>query len=248
MPDPSPTLNPPTAPPPPISSPGSGAGPTPLSLLAGPQADLFGPAPAPASRSARLAADKALAMRAISGPPGSGSSASAALQRSLESRLRASLAGRGSPLYALTWKHWAMPWGPPICALRASGRRRSANGCTGWPSPNAMPENRGGLQTRPEKAMQRRAQGHMMNLDDAATLAGQMGLRDQVLTTPGPLPSGSPASTGSSGESPPPKRVSLNPAFSRWLMGYPPVWDDCGCAATAMPSSRKSRRRSSEPS
>jgi hypothetical protein len=31
--------------------------------------------------------------------------------------------------------------------------------------------NRGGLQSNPEKAMERRAQGHMLNLDDVATFA-----------------------------------------------------------------------------
>jgi hypothetical protein len=45
------------------------------------------------------------------------------------------------------------------------------------------------------------------------------------------LLSGSPAGTEKPGQ--------LNPAFSRWLMGYPPEWD--ACAPTATRSSRKSR-------
>ena len=52
-------------------------------------------------------------------------------------------------------------WGNDLCVAAMSS----------WPTPNALPPNRGGLQSNPEKAMERRAQGHQLNLDDAATLA-----------------------------------------------------------------------------
>ena len=60
------------------------------------------------------------------------------LQKNIASSLRTLLPeDGGSPLYALTWKTWDMPLGPPICALRASGRRTSDSAYTGWPTPTA---------------------------------------------------------------------------------------------------------------
>ena len=77
---------------------------------------------------------KELQMSATSGPLFGGSSPSADLQRSLGSKLQARLVESGSPEYALTWKEWDMLAEPPICALRASARRTSGNGCGGWPT------------------------------------------------------------------------------------------------------------------
>jgi hypothetical protein len=53
-----------------------------------------------------------------------------------------------------------------------SPRSAAIASLAGHPTPNALPENRGGLQTSPEGAMKRRESGHMLNLDDSAQLAG----------------------------------------------------------------------------
>ncbi len=94
-----------------------------------------GPDHARVSRSATRGRGAEFATLDIFGRHGSHSSASADLQRSLESRLRLALASRGSTLFSLTWSHAATPSGRRICALRASARRTSDNVSTSWPSP-----------------------------------------------------------------------------------------------------------------
>lgn len=258
------------------SSPGSAAGATLSGSPVGRTTGRSGPDPVRASLSARQAAEKGLLTSGTYGPRSSTSSASASLQSSLGSRLVRLLDGRGSQLYAMTWKYLAMPSGPPLFALRASVRRTSENGSigrhgsltslnlqaqtTGWPSPNAMPPNRGGLQANPENARKRREQGHQLNLDDAVCLASwpTPTVRDHkdgasegtapinallgraVWTVRGPTLTGSVATIQTVRDG-----AQLNPAHSRWLMGFPPEWDSCG--AMAMLSFPKSRRRSSKP-
>jgi hypothetical protein len=180
-----------------ISSLGSGDGPTPSDSPDGLTTDLCGPAVVHVNRSAVQAKGEGLMTSDTSGPKCSYSSESAALQSALESRLIALLAGRGSPLYALTWKVLDMPWGGACFRVRALGLRTPGIGFSGLlPTPVTSEERD---TARPQV---------LANCDRGGRLARWICAR---------------SSTARSIQEP----VSTDPAFSRFLMGYPPEWDAC---------------------
>ncbi len=125
-------------------SPVLASGHMPCVPWAGPTTAPSGPAPALASLSARQAKERGLLTSGTCGLRGFTSSASADLQKSLESRLRTITQTLGSTLYKMTWKPWVTPSGRCRSRLRASAPRTSATGSTGLPmaSPWATPAAR----------------------------------------------------------------------------------------------------------
>ena len=117
------------------SLPASVSGVSPCGEQDGRTTDPYGLAPVLASHSARQVKAMGLLTSGTFGLPSIISLRSDALQQSLENRLRARTQTLGSTLYVLTWKPWATPSGLSRSRLRASVRRTSETGCTGWPTP-----------------------------------------------------------------------------------------------------------------
>ena len=132
-----------------------------------------GPAPVRVSRFRARGSAKAMPTNDTCGPLFTTSSPSGALQSSLENRLRARTDVNGSPLYALTWKHWDMPAGPPVCALRASVRLIFDNASGGWPTPQGRDHFPAYTQEylAKKRAQHRNAGGMRGDLPDIAALA-----------------------------------------------------------------------------
>jgi len=159
-------------------------------------------------------------------------------------------------VFLASWPTLCQQDGPNGGPAQGSDRLPGAAALATWPTPAARDGEHCSGQPQ-------RTGGRRSNLTDTVTLAswatpaardwrsdrsqktsaelygskGQPLARQSLYATTGPTPNGSGAETASTGQ--------LNPAFSRWLMGFPDAWD--ACAPTAMRSSRRSRRSSSAP-
>lgn len=128
-----------------ISSPVSAAG---HSLCVSPDGqtnDLFGQVPAHANHSAKLDAAKPSATTATSGRSGIVSSASVALQLSLESRLRQAMESNGPTGPGLILKPLTMPSQRRYCRLTRQAPTKSENDFILLPTPSAQTQE-GGLR------------------------------------------------------------------------------------------------------
>ena len=96
-------------------------------------------------------------------------------------------------------------------------------GLSGWPTPRAA-DGEKNVRTAEGALREIERRGSPQDLSMATAISGPA-----RFTASGEMRIGSDAQMESGGQ--------LNPAHSRWLMGYPAVWDSCG--ATATPSSRR---------
>nr|DAN88388.1 MAG TPA: hypothetical protein [Caudoviricetes sp.] len=186
----------------------------------------------------------------------SGSSESVSLNCCLESRLRQQLESTGSILYSLTWRKKVTPAGRQYCQRAASVHRTKETDFSlvlaRWPTPTTrdhkdgqeclnVPTNsllwrevwKAGWPT--PRARDNHTEGQGQHSPSLPRLVERVAPPEPIrIMASGQVLTGSDAGMEGSGP--------LNPAHSRWLMGFPPEWDDC--AVMAMPLSHKSQRNS----
>lgn len=121
----------------PTSLQGLDSGLMPSSLPNGHQTDLFGQVHAPVSHSAAQEEKKAQARTGTYGLIGIGSSKSASLQKSLESKLQARLPMAGSIQSLMIWKRKTTPSRRQYCQLALSDRRVQETDYGLWQSPRS---------------------------------------------------------------------------------------------------------------
>ena len=246
------------------SSVASADGQEPCRLQDGVQTDPFGQEVPLVSLFQAQEIKKAKTTSGISGLSSSISSESAALQRSLESRLRQQLDLGGSMIYKLTWKQKVTPQQRSYYHLGASAHSTKETGSSSPPSSRPTPSVRdykdtGNLdKSRFRKSGKERndtvprvaygiapwatpnTMDHMKQRSDEALArakqkAGCSNLKDQIPYS-GEVQKSSTAETENTVPS------QLNPRFSLWLMGYPIEW--AYCAERVTQSSRKRQRKS----
>lgn len=214
------------------SSQESEAGPMRCASPDGPTTNQCGPEAAHASLSLPLEGAEAKMMNDICGPSGSSSLESAALQSFLESRLQQLLPKGGSIPFTMTWRVKATPLGRRYCRLAVSKNPTNEIGYGLWPTPRAAAAQHAGrtwnFQHKGQTGLEEIANGTaaMASLwatpdcsDRRGVNSKQVGLSNQAKALCGSY-------------APMEKLAPLNPAFVCWLMGYPPVWEDCADMVT----------------
>ncbi len=207
-----------------ISSLESASGALPSDKRAGQTTGRSGQGRARVSHSRKQAGKKASKIQGTSGQLSIGSSASIALQSSLESKLQALMPTTGSTWYRMAWKKWTTPSGLSRSLLRAWPHPKSASVRTGWGTPRAGKNEGLGNELRAKDG----------RIEDIAA-ASYWPMRGDISIW-------STAQTEDLGR--------LNPEHSRWLMGVPPLWSKCAptemdCAS--LPPEPSSKRSSKQP-
>ena len=190
--------------------------------LAGwPDTNQFGQALVRANLSAGQAKARGLLTSGTYGLRFSILSSSADLASFLVSKLKLRLNGLGLTLYNLTWKVRTTPLGRRYLRLRASERRTNGNVYSSWLTPTATEMNHGTIAFHARRKRKAKPEAQF-RLGDQCILRFGMTMLERGETTENNI------------------SWKIDPAHTRWLMGYPVEWD--ACAPTVTPSSRKLRR------